>query len=109
MDVIMEILMVIVGIIWLVAHFLVSIVTMFEAENESNIFKFSFYVQRRILSNLSYNEINKFGCVIALFVITAITLPSNIIMLALKILMVSCSAGWNLFKRVFRKREDGDV
>lgn len=105
----MGILIGIVVIIWLVAYFPVSIVTMFEAENESNIFKFSFYVQRRILSNLLYNEINKFGCAIALFVITIIIFPSNIIMLALKILMVSCSAGWNLFKRIFRRREDGDA
>ena len=97
-------LTVVVVSIWLIAYFPVVIVTMFEAENESNIFKFSFCVQRRILKNLLYNEINRFGCAVALLVITAIILPSNIVMLALKILMVSCGAGWNLFKRVFRRR-----
>ena len=103
----MEVVFIILLIIWLISYFAVSIITLFEAENEENIFRFAFYVQIKVLIGL-VDEINDVGCIIIFCIITLFTLPANIILLILKILEIVVTFLWHTFKEVFRRKNENN-
>lgn len=103
----MEVIFIILLIIWLISYFAVSIITLFEAENEENIFRFAFYVQIKALIGL-VDEINDVGCIIIFCIITLFTLPANIILLILKILEIVVTFLWHTFKEVFRRKNENN-
>ncbi len=82
-----------------------SMITFSEAENEKNIFTFTFYLQRETFKSFK-NELNIVGIIIILTIETIFLLPLNVVLLLIKSCMYLTQSFWFLFKKVFRKRNE---
>lgn len=87
-----------------IGGFLISYI---EGEDETNVLAFAFHLQIETISNL-YDDLNTVGIIIVLIVETAFLLPCNIILMLVKIIEYAVIGAWNLFKKAFRRKEDGE-
>ena len=84
-----------------------SIISLFETEYERNIFIVAFYPQIETVRSLCY-ELNMAGLIIVLVVETVFLLPCNVILLIAKIIEYAVTGAWALFKKVFKRKEEGE-
>ena len=88
-----------------VSTLIASIVTAYAAERETNVFKFSFYVQRELWDEYR-DELNLAGRLIVTIVVTAFIFPANILLFICHAGMYISRSIWYGFKCLFAERRD---